>query len=231
MSHSPTRRLIATTTAALAACTILTMSSQPAAAGRPVEVAPALSYQAATASPATYLVRWRDTLYRIASRYCGRGSLYPRLAAASGIVNPDRIYAGRTRIVLACGATPTAAPATQPATSNRRVAKVVAYALAQQGKWYRWGSAGPNTFDCSGLTMAAYAQVGIHLNHYSGAQRQQGRAVNLHHLLPGDILWHPDHVVMYVGGGRIVEAPHRGAQVRVRTLRLTEWYGARRIIG
>jgi murein DD-endopeptidase MepM/ murein hydrolase activator NlpD len=65
-------------------------------------------------SPVVYVARWGDTLSGIAARFCGRADLYPQLAAASGISNPDLIYAGRTRVVLACaGATPAPAPRAQ----------------------------------------------------------------------------------------------------------------------
>lgn len=222
------------TTAALAAG----LASTPAAAA----VAPEAGQAAVTVStPRTagafsvYVPQYGDTLFQISARFCGRGSYYPRLAAASGIVNPDQIYAGRTRVVLACaGATQKvsgASPAPVLKTGrDARIAKVTAFARAQVGKWYRWGTAGPNTYDCSGLTMASYARAGVRLSHASRVQRGQGRAVSLRALLPGDVLWRPGHVVMYLGDGKIVEAPHSGARVRTRAFRAAEWYGARRMI-
>jgi cell wall-associated NlpC family hydrolase len=195
-------------------------------------LAEAVTAAASYATYAVYVVRWGDTLGGIARRFCGRTSAYPALARASGITNPNLIYAGRTRVNLA-GCTSAASAAQAPRSSSARAARiatVISYARGQVGKWYRWGTAGPNTFDCSGLTMAAYARVGVRLSHASQVQRTQGRAVSLAHLLPGDVLWQPGHVVMYIGGGLVVEAPHQGARVRIRAFRAGEWSGARRMI-
>lgn len=203
--------------------------TSPEVAGQLVEAATATASYAAYAM---YVVRWGDTLGGIARRFCGRTSAYPALARASAIANPNRIYAGRTRVNLA-GCTSAAPAAEAPrSTSTRaaRIATVISYARGQVGKWYRWGTAGPTTFDCSGLTMAAYARVGVRLSHASAVQRTQGRAVSLAHLLPGDVLWQPGHVVMYLGGGLVVEAPHAGTRVRIRAFRVGEWFGARRMI-
>ncbi|MGH8918329.1 MAG: C40 family peptidase, partial [Acidimicrobiales bacterium] len=77
---------------------------------------------------------------------------------------------------------------------------------------------GPNAFDCSGLVMWAYAQAGISLPHYSGAQYSMGVHISMSQLQPGDLVFpsNPgEHVAMYVGGGNIVEAPYTGATVHV----------------
>jgi cell wall-associated NlpC family hydrolase len=91
-------------------------------------------------------------------------------------------------------------------------------ALSRVGDWYQWGAAGPNTFDCSGLVMWAYAQVGISLPHFSGAQYADTTHIPMSDLQPGDLVFPSDpgqHVAMYIGGGNIVEAPYTGAQVHV----------------
>ncbi len=69
--------------------------------------------------------------------------------------------------------------------------RVIAYALAQVGKPYRFFTKGPYSFDCSGLTLAAYAQIGIRLVHYSGAQARQGVPVNFwsEPIRPGDLVF------------------------------------------
>ena len=66
-----------------------------------------------------------------------------------------------------------------------RAQRVLAYALAQRGKPYRWGAAGPNSFDCSGLVMASYARVGIKLPHYTGALLGRGVRVARSSAAPG----------------------------------------------
>jgi cell wall-associated NlpC family hydrolase len=94
----------------------------------------------------------------------------------------------------------------------------VSAALSRVGDWYQWGAAGPNTFDCSGLMMWAYAQVGISLPHYSGGQYADTTHIPMSDVQPGDLVFPSDpgqHVAMYIGNGNIVEAPYTGAQVHV----------------
>lgn len=92
------------------------------------------------------------------------------------------------------------------APSGSRVNTVVGYALAQVGKPYKWGAAGPGSFDCSGLTMAAFARVGIRLPHQSGGQASAGRAVTRAQLQRGDLILYPGHVAVALGGGKMVHA-------------------------
>ena len=106
------------------------------------------------------------------------------------------------------------APKTAPKTvvkapavpASSRVNTVVGFALAQVGKSYRWGAAGPGAYDCSGLTMASYAKVGIRLAHQSGAQARAGRAVSRSQLQRGDLIVYSGHVGIALGGGKMVHA-------------------------
>lgn len=94
----------------------------------------------------------------------------------------------------------------------------VAAAESRVGDWYQWGAAGPNTFDCSGLVMWAYEQVGISLPHNSGAQYNDTTHIPISDVQPGDLVYPSDpgeHVAMYVGNGEIVEASHTGTQVHI----------------
>ncbi|MGH9062316.1 MAG: C40 family peptidase, partial [Acidimicrobiales bacterium] len=78
-----------------------------------------------------------------------------------------------------------------PAGTPPGHAAVVRFALSQLGKPYVWGAAGPAAFDCSGLTMAAWAGVGVQLDHYTGDQQREGVAVKASSLIPGDLVLVP----------------------------------------
>jgi cell wall-associated NlpC family hydrolase len=91
-------------------------------------------------------------------------------------------------------------------------------ALSRVGDPYVWGAAGPNAFDCSGLVMWAYAQAGVSLPHFSGAQYADTTHISMGDLEPGDLVFFSDpgeHVAMYIGNGDIVQAPYTGADVQV----------------
>jgi cell wall-associated NlpC family hydrolase len=106
---------------------------------------------------------------------------------------------------------------TLTATSAAR--KAVRYALAQVGKPYVWAAEGPSSFDCSGLTMAAWAQSGVALPHSSELQFTMGQAVPMTDLQPGDLIFFygpsPSHVTIYAGDGLMVSAPTEGEDVSV----------------
>lgn len=103
-----------------------------------------------------------------------------------------------------------------------------AVALAEQfiGVPYTWGGASPITgFDCSGLALYVYGQLGIALTHYTGAQFQEGTPVAFDELAPGDLVFFepnaadvPQHEGIYVGDGRFIQAPHTGASVEISDL-------------
>lgn len=125
--------------------------------------------------------------------------------------------------------TTVAASAPKPRQADDRADVVVAYARRQVGKPYSYGAAGPGSYDCSGLTMRAYEQVGIRLGHYTGSQMGAGRRVGRGELRPGDLVFpSSEHVGIYVGGDRIIHAPQPGD--RVKTSRLWSFYTARRLL-
>lgn len=116
------------------------------------------------------------------------------------------------------------------------VEKAVAFALAQVGKPYKWGGVGPASFDCSGLLWRAYQAGGIDITRSTGTQRFKGTAVT-GDWLPGDLLFSRsaaspsgNHVVMYLGGGRVVEAPRTGLDIRVREAPGKDGITARRYV-
>jgi cell wall-associated NlpC family hydrolase len=108
--------------------------------------------------------------------------------------------------------------------SSRAVATAIAFARAQLGKPYRWGAAGPASYDCSGLVQAAYAAAGIHLARTTYQWQQDGPVIPLSQVQPGDLLFsagsdgtpsNPGHVVLYLGGGQVIQAPHTGTDVQI----------------
>jgi peptidoglycan DL-endopeptidase CwlO len=111
---------------------------------------------------------------------------------------------------------------------------VVNIALAQVGKPYVWAAAGPDSFDCSGLIVYSFAQLGISLPHSSYALWDLGVPVSEDQLEPGDLLFFDGlgHVGMYIGGGEFVQAPHTGTDVQVTPLSSYQdaYVGARRIL-
>ena len=120
-------------------------------------------------------------------------------------------------------------------TGPPAVQTAVNFALAQVGKPYVFGAAGPSSFDCSGLTMAAYAAVGISLPHYATAQYSYGTHVAEADLQPGDLvfMYRPiDHVTIYIGYGLLVSAPEPGDHVKVITLASQQdiYAGATRLV-
>jgi len=120
-------------------------------------------------------------------------------------------------------------PAPPPTHSS-----VVSIAEQYLGVPYRWGGASPSGFDCSGLVMYVFAQVGVSLPHSSYAQYGMGSPVSRDQLQPGDLVFFDGlgHVGIYVGGGSFIHAPHTGDVVKISSI--SGWYastyvGARRI--
>jgi cell wall-associated NlpC family hydrolase len=101
------------------------------------------------------------------------------------------------------------------------------WALTQLGKPYQWGGAGPDSYDCSGLTMDAWARAGVQLAHWTGYQWLSGPRVPLGDLQRGDLLFYATnnsdpatihHVGIYIGNGMMVDAPYTGAFVRIDSI-------------
>lgn len=119
-------------------------------------------------------------------------------------------------------------------TANTIGAQALRWALSKRGDPYVWGGAGPNDFDCSGLVMWAYAQVGISLPHFTGDQWNMGVHVSKNQLQPGDLVFfYQDigHVGLYIGNGLMVDAPTAGENVQVQPVMWDVYVGAVRIVG
>jgi cell wall-associated NlpC family hydrolase len=122
-------------------------------------------------------------------------------------------------------------PDIQIPTANTVGGQALQEALSRRGDPYVWAAAGPGQFDCSGLVMWAFAQEGISLPHYTGAQWNSGMHVARNDLEPGDLVFFGSdisHVGIYVGDGLMVDAPDTGAFVRVEPL-FSDYVGAVRI--
>jgi peptidoglycan endopeptidase LytE len=201
----------------------LTLPSGAAAA------ATSTASSAATPSPsgrsgATHVVRSGDTLSGIAARY--RVSL-ASLLEVNAISTTSLIVPGMQVALPAGSNKPSAGGAStpsgeQPAATG--VAAVVDYALAQVGKPYRFFSKGPDAFDCSGLTLAAYRQIGIDLVHYSASQARRGTSVDFRNepIRPGDLVFQArrgseriNHVGMAITSTTWIQAVGTGQPVRV----------------
>jgi cell wall-associated NlpC family hydrolase len=121
----------------------------------------------------------------------------------------------------------------QPVTVNvpvsGRASVAVHFAMAQVGKPYAYGAAGPDAYDCSGLTMAAWGAAGVSLPHSSSAQYGSGTHISASQLQPGDLVFYYQpisHVGMYIGNGMIVNAENPSAGIRVTGLYSMPYVGA-----
>ena len=115
---------------------------------------------------------------------------------------------------------------------NSRGSLALKYALAQIGDIYVWAAAGPTRWDCSGLTMRAFQKAGVSLPHSSRIQVKYGKSVSYSALKPGDLMFFGkpiSHVSMYMGGGKMVQAPRPGKKVEV--INITKMFGRKPFVG
>lgn len=132
------------------------------------------------------------------------------------------------------GSSDPAPPPTPPTPVTSAVDGAIAYAKAQLGERYQLGGMGPDAWDCSGLTKASYASVGVYIGIHSSTDQYnymaaQGRLVPFSQALPGDLIFYSDggsatiarkyHVAIYLGGGMMIEAPNPSAPVRIVSAR------------
>ncbi len=130
-------------------------------------------------------------------------------------------------------APPSSAPASPVVAPTAAAQVAVDTALAQLGDPYVWAGAGPDIFDCSGLTQYAYGAAGIYLPHSSSMQSTTGTAVAYEDMQPGDLVFFyspVSHVGMYIGGGRMVHAATFGVPVQVTSVDMAGYAGARRYV-
>ncbi|MFD3921275.1 NlpC/P60 family protein [Streptomyces sp. NPDC058595] len=114
-------------------------------------------------------------------------------------------------------------------TYAAKAEKVLAFARAQIGKPYVWGATGPSSYDCSGLTGAAWKEAGVQLPRTTWDQVKVGKRVATADLLPGDLVFFYDdisHVGIYKGDGKMIHAPKPGANVREESIYYMPIYGS-----
>ncbi|CAM5553122.1 hypothetical protein SAVIM338S_04500 [Streptomyces avidinii] len=124
-----------------------------------------------------------------------------------------------------------AAPAPPVPSDGSRAARAVAFAYGAIGKPYVWGATGPGSFDCSGLTQAAWRAAGVSLPRTTYTQINAGQRVSRDQLTPGDLVFFYSgvtHVGMYVGNGQMIHAPRPGSTVRLAPVDSMPWAGASR---
>ena len=195
----------------------------------------------------------------VATRAAERSRIAGRLAAERNLYNSVRaqiehmVAAQQTAQAAAARAARAAAQAQASARSGSlgvgnpfsgpipgdRYSSVVGIAMRYLGVQYVWGGASPSGFDCSGLVMYVYAQVGVSLPHYTVAQYIYANSVSVprDQLEPGDLVFFAGlgHVGIYVGNGQFIHAPHTGDVVRIDSLSegwyASEYDGAKRILG
>ena len=203
-----------------------------------------------------------DMLAQLASQQAAADQLYDQLAALKGTTaQTERDYlagltdapapptpppttptgpgAPTTPTDPGSPSTPPAPPVdpTPPAPSPSAVETAIAYAYAQLGDPYEYGGSGPDSWDCSGLTKAAYAAAGVYIGaHGSTSQYRylagQGRLVPVSQLQRGDLVFYSDdggattyHTAIYLGGGQVIEAQYEGVPVKVSSLRSWDLVG------
>jgi cell wall-associated NlpC family hydrolase len=163
------------------------------------------------------------------ARARARAEARPRAEAAAAAARAAK----RAAKAAQAQGNPTPPPPPPPPPSSGGTggaAQAIAFAKAQLGEPYLWGGAGPSSWDCSGLTSGAWGSAGVYLPHYAAAQYDAGTPIPISSARPGDLLfWSSNgapsgihHVALYLGGGRFIEAPHTGANVRYNSIYF--WY-------
>jgi cell wall-associated NlpC family hydrolase len=125
----------------------------------------------------------------------------------------------------------TAAKKKKKAKKKTRGEKALAFAKKQLGDRYRYGAAGPSRWDCSGLTMKAWAKAGKKLPHSAKGQYHKGKKVKKSKLRKGDLVFFyggPSHVGIYAGKGKVIHAPRPGSKVSYIKMKYMPFKGARR---
>ena len=157
-----------------------------------------------------------------AQRQATQGQPSDRVAPKPGPANsPARAAAAVPAGAVPSSPPPASAPTPDPLPASAPLsgaAGAIAAAQSKLGTPYRWGGTSPSGFDCSGLMLWSWAQVGVSLPRTSGAQRAGTQRITREQLQPGDLVFHRipvGHVGMYIGGGQMIHSPHSGDVVKI----------------
>jgi peptidoglycan DL-endopeptidase CwlO len=156
-----------------------------------------------------------------------KATIQKKLNDAKGVLDNMKAAARKRMEEASRSAAPTVTTANVPASG--RAATAVQFAMAQIGKPYVYGAAGPDAYDCSGLTMAAWGAAGVGLSHSAAAQYGEGTHISPSQLQPGDLVFYYSpisHVGMYIGNGMIVNAENPSAGILVAPLYSMPFVGA-----
>jgi peptidoglycan DL-endopeptidase CwlO len=167
----------------------------------------------------------KDRAAARASRAQDRAAAAAAATSSSGATATDRGPAPASTPAPA----PAPASASAAAPASGRAAAAVRYAMSKVGDAYVYGAAGPSAFDCSGLTMMAWAQAGVGLPHSASAQMGSGTPVSQSQLRPGDLVFYyspVSHVGMYIGNGQIVNAENPSVGVKITGVNTMPYAGA-----
>ncbi|MEP6482597.1 MAG: NlpC/P60 family protein [Rhodoglobus sp.] len=177
---------------------------------------------------------------KVAVQQAAADQMYSQLASLKGTTaDIEAGYAAGTAAApTGGGAAPSTPPAPgspsgpPPAPDSSAVSIALNFAYAQLGKMYEFAGSGPDTWDCSGLTQAAYSAAGIYIGQHSVTNQyytlaNQARLAPISQMVPGDLIFYADgdgfyHVTIYIGGGQMIEAPRDGIPVRIASVRYSD---------
>ncbi|MFI5909983.1 NlpC/P60 family protein [Dactylosporangium sp. NPDC051541] len=161
----------------------------------------------ATERPQTVTVQPGDTLWNLSRR---NGTTVEDLQRLNSLGTSTLIRIGQTLVLHDDAA----------AIRARKTATAIAFAKAQVGKPYKFATAGPDTFDCSGLVMKAWEAAGYQLPRVTYDQIKVGERVTRAQLIPGDLVFtnNGGHVELYIGDDTVVNAGHTGVSVHLQDL-------------
>ncbi|UQX87242.1 NlpC/P60 family protein [Jatrophihabitans telluris] len=216
---------------------VATAAVKATEAAKSAQAAADAAVQAAQKQSQTLLAR-RTTLE---SEIAKQKQLLATLTAAERAKLAARAAPSRTQLaavtsvtsVTATGVARAPAAVAVSGSASSAALTAVRAALSQRGKPYVWGAGGPDSYDCSGLTMWAWGQAGVSLPHQSAEQQGMGTPVAQNNLQPGDLVFFGSpayHVGMYIGNGMMVHAPTTGDVVKISSLAyMSDYSGAVRI--